>query len=543
VACRRPALAWFGFTLAASAIFGRFALHNLANYRPVSNDEGELIEVSYKLSTRGVLGSDMYAGFFGADQHHLWTLPAQHMLDAASFVLFGPGVLQARMVSVLAGVSVVWLVGWLALRWYGLGTAVVCEFLLIAWRSNLTAASDGLPLLGVARTARYDVLAVAFAWLAIAFLDASQRRPDLLRGLLLGATGGLAALSQFFGTFVLALIAISSMWIRGRTWRTPIVIWIVTGGAIVLVPWLVYAARYASDLAGQLTVFGDRGDFLRANFYVENVLTEPSRFAPLLQLDSLSPWLLIVGFWPALAYVGWRAYHSGAIGNRLLLASLITFSGLLMLLDQTKVPLYSILLLPSLCLMLAAAWTGGLRWTMQRRAWPPFAAMLASVALLVVIGVDGGRAYQLDFDESTQVSPYLAVGEEIDAALVPGAGLLGPERYWWALHAHPYLSIRSIWFQWTALATSTRQTPQLADWFARSGADFLIVNVDIRDDIHAFPQPLQAQFWSYLDQCATLIADLPNVNYFPTQVYAILRPAEGACAGFGFTGDAVKQRE
>ena len=160
-------------------LFGRIAAYNLGNYRPVTNDEVELMSVAYKLATQGVLGSDLFAGFFGADQHFFFVLPLQHVLEAISFRVFGPGVAQARWVSLVAGVSIVWLVGWLAYRWYGLGAAMLCELLLVAWPSDLTAAANGLPLFGVARTARYDVLAVAFAWLAIALLDLTLRRPRL----------------------------------------------------------------------------------------------------------------------------------------------------------------------------------------------------------------------------------------------------------------------------------------------------------------------------------------------------------------------------
>src|SRR6266851_7192855 len=101
-------LIWLLLTLTISAAFARLAVHNLANFRPVSNDEVELMEVGYQLATRGVLGSDMYVGFFGADQHHLWTLPLQHFIDAATFVVFGAGVPAARAVSVAAAVTGIW---------------------------------------------------------------------------------------------------------------------------------------------------------------------------------------------------------------------------------------------------------------------------------------------------------------------------------------------------------------------------------------------------------------------------------------------------
>src|SRR6267143_4524711 len=80
-----PYLAWAVWTLALTLGFGRIAVYNLGNYRPVSNDEMELMAVAYKLATQGVLGSDLYAGFYNADQHFMITLPLEHLFNAASF--------------------------------------------------------------------------------------------------------------------------------------------------------------------------------------------------------------------------------------------------------------------------------------------------------------------------------------------------------------------------------------------------------------------------------------------------------------------------
>ena len=118
---------WLVSTFALSLWFTSVAARDLGNFRPVSNDEVKLIEVGYELATHGVLGSDMYAGFFGADDHHLWTLPVQHILDPATFRVFGAGIAQARSLSVIAGLAVLWSVGWLVLRWYGLAAALICE--------------------------------------------------------------------------------------------------------------------------------------------------------------------------------------------------------------------------------------------------------------------------------------------------------------------------------------------------------------------------------------------------------------------------------
>jgi hypothetical protein len=444
-------------------------------------------------------------------------------------------------VSLVAALTIVWVVGWLAFRWYGLPTALLSEFLLVGWQSNLTAASDGLPLLGVGRTARYDVLAVAFGWLAIGFVYAALIRPNRCLAFGAGACAGLAALAQFFGAFVLPVIGATWLLIRRGSWRTDsTTVWMALGAISALLPWAVFAAFNFYDLQGQLTVFGNRGDFLNPAFYATNVLGEPARYSHLLEspfVDSTldaprSPWLLAVCGLPACVYVGWRSRRASAIGDRLLLTSLVTFGGLLLLLDQTKVPLYAIILLPSICLALAAAWTAVLGWAWRpaRRVWLRLLTGATSVCLLLIIVREGVRAYQVDFAQASAVTPYLGVGQQIRDALPDDARVMGPERWWWALHDHQYLSLRSVWWQWgLAAGASSQQPPRFRDWVTRTQTDVVIVNINVRDDLLSFPEVLQTQFWDFIDQCTTLVTDIPNPNYFDTEIHAVNRGAS-ACA-------------
>jgi 4-amino-4-deoxy-L-arabinose transferase-like glycosyltransferase len=527
---------WVVGTLAVTAGFGRLAAHNLANYRPLSNDEGELMAVGYKLASEGILGSNMYVGFFGADQHDLENLPLQHVLQAIAFQMFGAGVTQARLVSLLAAVTLIWVVGWLAFRWYGLATSLLAELLLVAWRSNLTAASDGLPLLGVARTARYDVLAVTAVWLAIAALDTCLRRPGAIPALLTGVGAGVAALAQFFGIFVLAVVLMGWSLNRPQARLGQVGWWIVAGFVIAVAPWTLYVAGNASDFAGQLTVYGSRGAFFTPGFVLNNFITEPLRYSDLvtqwppvldisgpdLSYHPVSPWLVVLGIWPALAYVGWRARKRYAVGDRLLMCSLVSFGGLLCLLDQTKTPLYSILLLPSVSICLAAAGVAVMTWSGHGtgRLWIRAVGLFAVVAMCTIIALESVHAYAVDWVEASSVTPYLALGEQIDVAIGPEAAVLGPERWWWALHEHPYVSLRNIWFQWAVLAHAGA-TPEFADWVVRTHPDTLIVNINVRADVQAFPQALQDQFWSFVERCTVRTADFPNANYFDTTVYTV----------------------
>ncbi|HEY3230293.1 MAG TPA: hypothetical protein VGJ87_13810, partial [Roseiflexaceae bacterium] len=459
---------------------------------------------------------DLYAGFYGADQHFFITLPLQHGLQAISFHLFGPGVLQARGVSVVAGMSIVWLVGLLAYRWYGLAPAVVCELLLVAWPSNLTAASNGLPLLGVARTARYDVLAVATGWIAIALLDATVHKPRAIRGVVLGACCGIAALSQFMGLFVLPLVFVN--WLAARAPLRALVP-VVCGCGVIVLPWLAYGAWYARDVAGQLSVYAGRGDFLRPEFYVDNITQEAGRYAHLLTRMDLSTLLLTIAIWPAVVYVIWRSLRSGSSGDHIVWSSLLVFAGLLLLLDHGKSSIYAIVLLPSICLCLARFSTSVLA-SAWPRLWLRLPACLVGIWIMIAVSLDGIGAYQITLMQAKQVSPYAEVGQQIERALAPRARVLGPERWWWATHTHPYLSLRSVWWQW-GLASG----PSLSD------VDNIIVNDNVRADILLFPESVQQRFWTFIRMCTTRAAALDDPTYFGIDIYRVLRqsPAPEQC--------------
>jgi hypothetical protein len=537
------ATAWLVWTVGLSLFFAAMAARDLGNFRPVSSDEAEIMAVSYKLATEGVLGSDPQAGFFHAEAHHFLTLPVQHVLQALSFHMLGAGVAQARGVALAGAVSLIWIVGWLGWRWYGLPVAMLGELLLVGWPSNLVPGFPGLPLLTVARTARYDVTAVAFLWLSVALLEATLRRPTRLRALSTGLSAGLAALSQFFGAFALPLVALVWVGQAGRrAWTGPTGYWMLVGAGLPLLAYAMYALHSFADLVGQWSVYADRGVFGGPAFYLDNLMREPARYAHLQGLPlpgvrhadllnrSLSPWLQILSTPGVLAWLGVRAWFRAGPGDRLLLAGLLVPQGLLALLDVTKAPLYAILLAPPLCLSLAAFQCDVLGWVLSRvRARMTRVLVLGpALGLLVIVAVEGATAYQADATRATQTTSYLDLGERIERSLPTGARVLGPERWWWPLHDHPYLALRNLWRQWQVAAASADQTPQFRDWVEADGADFLVLNDDVRQDITTFPDDLQDQFWGLLDACGLPWADWKDPTYGEIEVRHLVRPCPAA---------------
>jgi len=172
----------------------------------------------------------------------------------------------------------------------------------------------------------------------------------------------------------------------------------------------------------------------------------------------------------------------------------------------------------------AAGLTAVLR-TAWRSGWP---LRLGTVALMTAlafsIGADALRDYQLSLAQSAAAGRYLDLGAEIDSSLPPDARVLGPERWWWALHEHPYLSLRNLWFQWTASAGNGR-TPEFIDLVAWAQANAVIVNDNVRGDVLAFPDTVQQQFWTFINTCTQRVGYLNDPTYLEIEVYQITRPS------------------
>src|SRR4051794_37531085 len=81
----RPLL-FEGVALAlALAIFLVSVLPNLGSHPSVTDDEVWVLSASYKLATQGVFGSDLFRGFYHADQHYYFNMPAQQFVIAGAF--------------------------------------------------------------------------------------------------------------------------------------------------------------------------------------------------------------------------------------------------------------------------------------------------------------------------------------------------------------------------------------------------------------------------------------------------------------------------
>ncbi len=215
----------------------------------------------------------------------------RNFLQAISFRLFGAGVAQARWASLASGVLIIWAVDWMAYRWYGLAVALLTGVLLVFWRSDLSTPYLGLPLLAAARSGRYDLSTVAWMWLSIGLLGKMLRSPGWMMALAVGVCAGLATLTQFFGAFIVPVIAAAWFWHRGkRLFTAASSYWMATGFMLIVLPYVSYAVFNFAGLAGRIELSKDRVRFDRPEFYLNNILHEPDRFMALAQQPAPVCW-------------------------------------------------------------------------------------------------------------------------------------------------------------------------------------------------------------------------------------------------------------
>src|SRR5262245_45434895 len=176
----------------------------------VSQDEPWIASSGYKLATVGALGSDLFSGYHGMDQHHFVQMPVYPILQAAIFRAFGLGVVQMRALSIAFGLALVFATYAVGREIGGERLGVLAAALAIV--QSLTAPTIvrpiGILLLDSARMNRYDIAVPVFglAALFVVLRAASGRRP--VSYVLAGCLAGLSGLSHLYGAFWLPALVV-----------------------------------------------------------------------------------------------------------------------------------------------------------------------------------------------------------------------------------------------------------------------------------------------------------------------------------------------
>jgi 4-amino-4-deoxy-L-arabinose transferase-like glycosyltransferase len=435
-------------------------LPNLTNHPTLTDDEMWVLSSAYKLAQDGVFGSDMFAGFFNADQHYFFNMPAHHIAIAASLKALGAGIVQARLVGVIYGIATLILTYLLARRLYGVAAAMFSLVLLLFLRFNM-GFDTGLPLQELAANMRYDLAPLPFLLGGTLVLLGG---PSLWRSAAAGALFGIAVLMQFFGAFILP-IAAAFLWLEALPRRERLKLISALAGAAMLVglPYGVYILVHQDDFNGQAGTIDRRADFHRPGFYIDNLTNEPDRFLRPLAFKEVprgadhalvSPQFLsleetltrrpsaklavLVGLPAALAFAGWRMLRERSRPDRLLFLCL---SGLVLqyaLFESAKFYIYWIPVVPFLCVGMA----GVVLWLFQPERWSSLriaAAAIAAGALLIVLA-EGSVARLGGIRTAPDATNYDRLAQTIQEYVPPDSRVVGSTSLWWGLRDMDYRS-------------------------------------------------------------------------------------------------------
>ena len=423
--------------------FWSISIWNVSRFPLIQEDEIWIVSPGYKFFTQGVFGSDLFAGFYRMDQYYLEFMPLMSLLQGMVMRAVGVGVLQMRWLPVVLGTLILALTYALARKLVNPTVGWLAMVLMLFWQwtpGKHVFLPSGVPLVDLARIARYDILVPPLGLGAILVSlrarDTGRSRYDFLSGML----AGLAGLAHLYGLFwVVAVLLLRGLDPAGFSWRRMIrfTAWTLAGSVAACGEWFMGVALNWSEFQAQTAQYSDRFSVLSYSFYWNNLLEEPHRyylgFHGQATFFRLGLWLLMIGVPVALLGLTWSAWCSRDYSALWLCGVSFLFPVCLALLIRVKTFSYLLSVTP--------LWAILLGWNLQRwwagGPWVKRGLMIGGLTLLVVQGGLGIVKMQVMANHAQSPRAFFAEIRQY----VPSSGrVLGSTRYWLALSERDYRS-------------------------------------------------------------------------------------------------------
>ncbi len=417
------------------------SLPNLDRYPPVGEDEPWIAAAPAKLATEGMLGNDLFAGYYSMERHHLQHMPVYPVLEAGVFELFGIGVWQMRVLSVVFGLALLVTVFLVGRQTGDVRVGILALFFLLLLRIS-GGNGTGILMLDRARVNRYDIAVPVFGLLALWVFNRARPSGAASHLLATGVLAALSSLSHLFGGFwlisILAVIALES--IASGQARLRAAALVVAGFAITWIPWMLVVVTHWTDYLGQMKPAGARFDLLDPGFYLRNIVTADGPISIDWTIDTVralpatrvGTWLMIVGLTlsAALAAVAVKRRALSRNETSLLATAAVHFL-LFTAMLAVKTMAYMVALWPLGALVLA--WGVARLWSKSGRV-----VRIAVVVLIALAATEGVTAIARSRTAAAAVSSYSFFTDQIARCIPPDARVLGLQHYWMGLRQFEY---------------------------------------------------------------------------------------------------------
>ena len=516
--------------LAVSAIvaFAAFSVWQLDRLPPVYEDEPWQASAAYKLATEGAFASDMFAGWHGMERRYYDFMPVHPFILAGVYRVFGEGLLQTRVEAVVMTCITLALTAALGWRLFGawVGSLAVLLLLIVRWTGTTYIQLTGIPVVDLARVARYDVVVPVFGLPSLLVYLAARKRGGWRYGLA-GFLAGLAGLSHVYGVFWVAVLAALVVWDGAHEGRVRALVWLGGGFVLPWLPYLVYVLTGLDEWRMQTRIYGDRFGLLDLRWYVANVLDEPHRYGP--GLGPPGPgWLLRPGWWSLLvlipasvAALGWRAVRQRDHAARIVVTSAVIMPVLFALLLRLKLVNYTLTFLPILAIAAAWGFLSSLRWlsSHRERAWS-LPALGAAALLSLGVVVEGGSRLVNFAAQASTTTAYMTFIAQVRQGIPSGARVLGLHNYWFGFEDTEYRAL-IVALDWMDPQTENLTFQQALDQVA---PDYFLLDARMRSFFEQSPDTrLDLAGWLQARQ-ARLVREVDDPTYGTMQVYAVTRP-------------------
>jgi 4-amino-4-deoxy-L-arabinose transferase-like glycosyltransferase len=414
--------------IVATVLFVGASLVGLDTLPPVHQDEPWIAAPGYSFWTTGRFATPLFAGYYGSETRYFGFMPLFPMLVGLSLRLFGLGLFQVRLVSVLCAAATLLLTHLVARRLFSAAHGALAVVFLVVMRLAVPSAAHplGIPLADLARVARYDIAVPVFGLAALLVLlgNDAARVPTLGRAGAAGLLCGAATLCHAYGPVWLVVCAAAACHGGARALAS-----LLGGFLAALAPWVAWAARHVDDFRSQHQLHASRFQFWEPRFYLDNLVHERSRYAPFARaLLSGQPPVLLFGAAAVLgALLVARGARRGDRASAVFLAVLVAPPVLFALLLSTKTVSYTATLWPAAAL---AAAVGALAVWESRRGR---GAKALAAAVLAIASCGGLRAWVDLRARAQEATSYPALCDRLARALPPHSRLLGFQHYWLGL--------------------------------------------------------------------------------------------------------------